>query len=640
VPAGEFLMGSRDGEFHEQPVHRVTISRPFLMASTEVTNAQYEQFDPKHKTLRGKRGFSRDDDEAVVFVSWREAAAFCKWLSEREGKPYRLPTEAEWEYACRAGTTTAYFTGDKLPAELCKSQKFSWEPAPVPLRVGLTPANPWGLFDMHGNVEEWCQDWYGPYPAAAQIDPAGYASGEMKVTRGGSHNTEVRYLRSSNRGGTLPEDKSWLIGFRVVCNPQAGAPPPATRTLSSPAALRWAQEVGQAKAAWIAQVDMSKPWFGPIKPFVDVPPHSNGPLYSRHNHCPSVTWCDNGDLLAVWFSTNEEAGRELTVLASRLRAGKDAWEPASVFFKAPGRNMTGSALWNDGAGRLLHFNGLGAGDGWADLALVLRTSTDNGASWQTRIVAPEHELRHQVVSGTLRMKDGALVQVCDATSAGEGGTAVYISKDNGRTWRDPAAGSRKPHFLAGACGGTIAGIHAGIVELRDGRLMALGRGDNIAGRMPMSLSADVGKTWTYSASPFPPISSGQRLVLVRLREGPLLFCSFSDPSDVTASKGISITDASGSSRTVFGLFAALSEDDGKTWPWRRLMSDDGPGRQLAGGGWTGDFTMDAAHAEPRGYLCLTQSPDGIIHLLSSRLHYRFNLAWLKASPPPRRVGKR
>ena len=114
IPAGSFYMGgSGIGEnYDEAPMHRVTISRPFRMGITEVTNAQYEQFRPEHKALRGKRGFSSGDDEAVVFVSYDDAVAFCRWLSEREGKTYRLPTEAEWEYACRAGTLYNFYMGD------------------------------------------------------------------------------------------------------------------------------------------------------------------------------------------------------------------------------------------------------------------------------------------------------------------------------------------------------------------------------------------------------------------------------------------------------------------------------------------------------------------------------------------------
>jgi formylglycine-generating enzyme required for sulfatase activity len=108
IEAGRFQMGSQDGAWDERPVHEVMLSKPFYLGATEVTNNQYEQFDPGHRKWRGKLGYSRGDDEAVVSVSWEDAIAFCDWLSRREGRPYRLPTEAEWEYACRAGTTTAY----------------------------------------------------------------------------------------------------------------------------------------------------------------------------------------------------------------------------------------------------------------------------------------------------------------------------------------------------------------------------------------------------------------------------------------------------------------------------------------------------------------------------------------------------
>jgi formylglycine-generating enzyme required for sulfatase activity len=164
IPSGKFAMGAakeQGGEWDEAPVREVSISRALLMSATEVTNAQYEQFDPRHRALRGKRGLSKDDDEAVVFVTWHDAQRYCAWLSQKEGKPYRLPTEAEWEYACRAGTATKYHTGDELPKEFQKNAREEWDPKPIPLHVGKTAANAWGLYDMHGNVEEWCLDWYG-----------------------------------------------------------------------------------------------------------------------------------------------------------------------------------------------------------------------------------------------------------------------------------------------------------------------------------------------------------------------------------------------------------------------------------------------------------------------------------------------
>jgi formylglycine-generating enzyme required for sulfatase activity len=231
IKSAKEFSGGRDvwlpsnGDYDEGPKHKVTITKPFYIGVTEVTNEQYEQFDRLHIHLRGKKAFSIDGDEAVVFISWHEAKAFCDWLSKKEGLPYRLPTEAEWEYVCRAEKTTHYSTGDTLPQVFIKNPDNSWYPNPVrgrgskevvPLHVGKTPPNPWGLYDMHGNVEEWCHDWYGPYDKSHQIDPVGRVDGDFKVTRGGSHGTFPYYLRSANRLGTVPEDKSWFIGFRIV----------------------------------------------------------------------------------------------------------------------------------------------------------------------------------------------------------------------------------------------------------------------------------------------------------------------------------------------------------------------------------------------------------------------------------------
>jgi len=154
-----------DGDPDEHPTSQKKITQPFYLASTQVTNQQYEMFDPDHKKLRGKHGFSNGDDEAVIYISWHEAVAYCEWLAQREGKPYRLPTEAEWEYAARAGTKTLFSTGNTLPAYYLKNARVTDFQSPsdrVSLRVGQTPPNPWGLYDVHGNVEEWVQDWYAP----------------------------------------------------------------------------------------------------------------------------------------------------------------------------------------------------------------------------------------------------------------------------------------------------------------------------------------------------------------------------------------------------------------------------------------------------------------------------------------------
>ena len=575
IPAGSFVMGSENPpmpEWDEAPAHEVTLPA-FRMSATEITNAQYEAFDPAHKALRGYEGFSSADDEAVIMVSWADAKAYCEWLSRRTGRSFRLPTEEEWEYACRAGTTTAYNTGDTYPEEFWKVQENTRFKEPVSLQVAQFEPNAWGLYDMHGNVEEWCLDAYVPYGHSGRSE----ASPFCRVVRGGSHNTPVRFLRSANRSGSLPEDRSVLLGFRIV---EAA---PSTQT--SPSVLESTQ-MGGSSTKWASPV--REACFEEPLPYV-VAPVDGTPFYS-HNHQPAVTWLPGGGLLAIWFSTDAEAGREMVVLQSQFD-GK-AWSPATLFCKVPDRNMTGSALLTLDNGEILHFQGVGDAGEWKDLALAMRRLSADGTWMPLHYIEPEHRVRHQVIAGPVVTRDGRILLCCDAGPDGEAGTALHVSKDGGETWEDTSS--------------LIKGIHAGIVELKDGRLMAFGRGNAIDGRMPCSISADGGYTWTYSATEFPPIGSGQRLVLKRLQEGPLMLCSFGPD----------------------GLFVALSYDEGESWPVKKLLTD-GKKRVLDGGAWTGTFTLDATHAEPKGYLACTQSPDGVIHLLSSRVHYRFNLAWLE-----------
>ncbi|MHC4526941.1 MAG: SUMF1/EgtB/PvdO family nonheme iron enzyme, partial [Planctomycetota bacterium] len=588
IEPGSFMMGSVEGgDFDERPVHKVNITRPFYMAVTEVTNAQYEQFDLEHRQFRGKHDLSTAYDQAAIYVSWNEAVEFCEWLVRKEGLPYRLPTEAEWEYACRAGTTTNYYMGDKLPEVYHKSQDRAALPRPVDLTVGLTPANPWGLYDMHGNVEQWCYDWYGPYSPDEQSDPVGYVGGDFKVTRGGSHNTSDTWLRSANRQGTLPDDKHWLIGFRVVLGWQ-----PRTRPLPKPEAALWAQGVSQHRHTWSDAPDPGRPYFEGPRQFVNIPDGSKGPLFSRHNHQPAITACPNGDLLAIWYTTTGEKSRKLAVAAARLRRGSSKWEPASLFWDAPDRNDHGSSImWDERSDKLYHFNGLGASSTWENLALIMRTSTDNGASWsKARIINPIHGRRNQVIGGCFITKEGYFVVTCDAVPGGSGGSAVHISRDGGRTWFDPGEGRPKPEFAAGKTGAWIAGIHTGCTQLSDGRLLAFGRGDEIEGKMPKSISADMGHNWTYSASNFDGIGGGQRMVLERLKDGTLF-------AGVFAQNPMTLTDAAGKQRQVTGMFGALSYDEGQTWPVRRLITDDGPARTVDGGGNTDEFTLSPTTAE-------------------------------------------
>ena len=612
------------GDFDEQPAHKVTIKKPFHIAATEVTNAQYELFDPLHVHLRGKLGFSIDNDEAVVFVNWAQAKAFCEWLSRKEGIPYRLPTEAEWEYCARAATTGCFSTGDSLPPEFLKNPTSSWYPDPrrgrgrsevVPLHVAKTTPNPWGLYDMHGNVEEWCHDWYGPYAPDHQFDPVGRINGDFKVTRGGSHATFAYYMRSANRMAALPRSRNWLTGFRVV----SGELPQTTPLPKTPPATHQ-QNVSQKIPPDIAKPpDPDKPYFKGPQNYVKVPPESYGPLFSRHNHNSAIVECPNGDLLATWFTTQSESGREMALAASRLKYGTDEWQDAALFFDAPDRNDPAQTLWFDGKGTIYHFSSISVAATWGPLSVVMRTSTDNAATWsKPRIIIPDYGRRHQVIESVFRTREGFLVLPCDATPDGGGGTAVHISRDRGKTWTD--------------AGGTIAGIHAGVTQLADGRLLAFGRGDSIKAKMPKSISKDMGKTWTRSPSIFPPIGGGQRLVLLRLEECALFLASFAAKADGDSASRLHVTDVSGKKRPATGLFAAVSRDDGQTWPRIRLITDDGPPRQARTTN-AGPFTLAPNSAEPKGYMSACRGLNGLIHLTTSWNHYAFNLKWLETPPP-------
>jgi len=634
IEPGSFLMGQEEGgDFDERPVHEVEITRGFFICTTEVTNAQYEKFRPGWRQMSGKPAeLSNADDEAVIHVSWQDAVDFCRWLSDKESIPYRLPSEAEWEYACRAGTTTAYYTGDELPQQYYKNQEITTGPEAVPLKVGQSPANAWELYDMHGNVEEWCLDWYGPYVEGRQVDPVGRVVSEFRVSRGGSHSTLVKHLRSANRMGALPEDKHWLLGFRVVVGEMPGG-----KALPAVGPKLHMRNVSQKKYECKAKVDMSKPYFeGPVRFVRNVEHPEKIPMYS-HNHLPCITWCDNGDLLTTWFSvkgkkdkdSNGERGREMTILASRLRLGANEWDEPSEFYKVPDRNMTGSALINDRRGMLHYFNGVSVAENWnVNNILITKTSKDHGATWSaTRILNSQRgALPSQPIDSAYCADDGRLIVPTDWSEAGMkgGATGLWISEDRGRTW----VVTEKP----------IEGIHAGVVDFGRGKFMALGR-SKAKETMPKSVTTDNGRSWEYSLTDLPGIGGGKRCVLRRLKEGPLLLVSFTkgkrknDPSS-----GMKIIDAVGNERTVYGMYAALSFDDGRSWPVRKLVTAGGPGRELDGGAWTRSFVMDENNAEPMGYLAGIQTPDGMFHLISSALHYRFNLAWLKEPMPAASPG--
>jgi formylglycine-generating enzyme len=280
IPAGRFMMGGtesaeelvkafaaykRQPEFFkdEYPQHQVRITKPFYMGKYEVTVGDFKKFvqdtgykteaetdgqggwgfDPKTGQCDGRYvqfnwrnpGFPQTDDHPVVNVTWRDAVEFCKWLSSKEQKTYRLPTEAEWEYACRAQTTTRYNYGDD-PDELdtvanvldAKGrttfphvQELNFLRGDKPkftLPVGGKKANQFGLYDMHGNVWEWCSDWHGEdyYSKSPIDDPTGPETGGRRVRRGGAWNSFPLWARASFRNWNTPQSRCVNLGFRAV----------------------------------------------------------------------------------------------------------------------------------------------------------------------------------------------------------------------------------------------------------------------------------------------------------------------------------------------------------------------------------------------------------------------------------------
>ncbi|MFR4236048.1 MAG: SUMF1/EgtB/PvdO family nonheme iron enzyme [Alistipes onderdonkii] len=456
----------------------------------------------------------------MIFVDWHQADAFCRWLSEKEGRTYRLPTEAEWEYACRAGSCMHYSFGDRLPKAALKNQEEHHSFIPVDLTVAQSAPNAFGLYDMHGNVEEWCYDWYGPYFRGDQTDPVGYADGFYKVTRGGSHSTPVEYLRSANRMAMIPEDKHFLTGFRII-----EAPYPATKPVPASTA---AEPVAQHVAHWVDMNDQPR-YYTPIE-YV-IPPHiSAAPMYPT-----TIVRQSRG---AVTATCSPSGSRRSANSAGKWLSGTAACaaEPTRgtkrAFCGVPDRNMTGSSLRCDPdsgrtpsaqrrrSRRLVAQSGAHG----ADLGRQRRDmeppadrlpGTYSGTSGHRRHDPQQRRLAHQC----LRRRPGQQRRFGDSDQPRRR-PELDISL-RGKT-RRVRSGTHRRHDRG----------HPRLRRpARDGSLMAFGRGNDVADakgrrRMTRSISGDMGKTWRYEASPFPPISGGQRCTMIRLKEGPIVLVSF------------------------------------------------------------------------------------------------------------------
>jgi formylglycine-generating enzyme required for sulfatase activity len=233
IRPGEFLMGSpdsdKDAHGHERPRHQVRITKAFYLGKYPVTQGQYQRLMGKNPSWfsksgkgKGKTGKEDTSQAPVENVSWNDAVEFCKRLSEKEKREYRLPTEAQWEYACRAGSQTRWCFGDEK-AGLGEYGWFEGNSGRRTHPVGQKKPNAWGLYDMHGNVWEWCRDWWGKdyYPKSPADDPPGPQAGARRVLRGGCWYIHAAHCRSAERFSFPPEIRGNCQGLRVSLAPAA-----------------------------------------------------------------------------------------------------------------------------------------------------------------------------------------------------------------------------------------------------------------------------------------------------------------------------------------------------------------------------------------------------------------------------------
>ena len=634
-PTPKSVFGQADylarGDWDEHPVHEVEITYPFFIAEEEVTSAQFRAF---RASFRGAEGFAPH----ASGVSWDEAVAFCAWLSAKEGKTYRLPTEAEWEYVCRAGTDTWFSTPDGKP------------PAPG-------AANPWGVKNLQTGVAEWCHDWHGEYPAEKQIDPVGPANGVARVVRGGGlDKLTPYYARAANRAGAPPnfppksvEEMAAMIrpaepaagqanpaaaakatpanlkremlyqnfvrstpnrqgqhpiGFRVVCAPlPATAPLPAHRAYSN-------LGVAQSGPASAVGPSPARPWFR--KRFLLPTPPENTPpaqlaafrtlglhrAMLRHHHSPGLEACPNGDVIFVSYTAVSETDPNVALITTRLRFGADEWDPPDFLLDLPDIDDHAPMLWND-AGTLCFIWGANKLD--SGFPFQWMTSTDHGATWSAvqfpLFTTAVGGYSAQPITNAFRDRTGRIQIASDAVGPE---SVLWQSDDNGATWRDPV--------------GRSGGRHTAFVELRDGRILGLGgKSSQIDNFMPRAHSSDGGRAWTISKTPFCWLGSNQRPALIRLASGRLFFAG-----DLQNEKG---SQPAGFSE--HGALVALSDDDGETWRTRKLPGtqpheDPARARQLGG--------------DTLGYAVARQAPNGIIHLIATMtepcLHFELNEEWI------------
>jgi formylglycine-generating enzyme required for sulfatase activity len=615
IPAGSFVMGAdsaalpdsitkgfgvmstrpEHGDFDEVPAHPVRISKAFKIGVTEVSPAEYRLFDPTFVS-------SDATPQYAAGINWKQAMAYCAWLTKKTGKPWRLPTEAEWEYVARAGGKDIFGGSNQMP------------------QVDTT--NAFGAMNMGIGRPEWTLDWYAPYEAGEQTDPVGASSGYTKAVRGGGLDyrhtggmgkdgkvtpdlnvpaTAPYFARAANRGSMAPAyaAKYGNIGFRVVQAPMPTTKPNPPQHFFFESAVK--QQLVAPGALTVAP-DAGKPWYHTHELFPNLQGKSFSgvgwelgiaPGIGVNYHNSAIQQLPNGDFLAAYYNNQQsEDDPDQTVLIMRRRAGAEDWEMPEPFPMFADAGLCAPVIWNDKAhpGKVWMFFGFSRLIGAPPFAYM--TSMDNGATWSQvmfpNFPKPIGRYVSQPINSIVRAKDGTIYFPTDSTgkdSDGNGSVSVvWATKDEGKTWYDT--------------GGRTAGRHTTIVIAKNGDLLGYGgKNSNIDGRMPLARSTDGGKTWHKSKTVFDPLASGQRPSIIRLASGRLFFVGDHNPPK-------------GRHSPKDGAYVALSDDDGNNWTIKNLPTDVG--------------TV--------GYTTATQDAGGTIHVVTSKnlpnYEIELNEAWV------------
>jgi sialidase-1 len=579
IQPGTFLMGMNQGEQDaypnkENPRHPVTLSHGFLMGKYEVTKEQWQSVMGT-SPWAGKSYTQNEPGTPAVYISWNDALSFVKKLSELTGKAFRLPTEAEWEYACRAGTQTRFYWGDDpYYAEI--NRQAWWRGNTVVTKdkyarkVGRFPANPWGLYDMSGNVSEWCQDWHGYYPEGPVQDPQGPVTAEHRVLRGGSWISMGGHCRSARRHHELPAMAHSDFGLRVVMTEKDSAKTGAPESFNL---------------------------------FVC------GTEGINTYRIPSLILAPDNTLLAFCEARKEsitDASPTGMILKRSVDGGR-TWLPTQVLVKGTGNEalMNPCPVIDRSNNRILLYCIDAHKYGDNKHRQLLLTSDDNGISWTEPVDLAGVTKNHNngFVSGPgigIQLRSGRLVipgylGLPDEEIEENNYSCVVYSDDHGKNWTQ------------GSLVGELSD-ESQAIELKNGTLMINMRGNMGMSCRGVATSRDGGSTWSAvrwdrALNECPCQASLVRYSFAEKEKKDRIL--FANPDNSGEKFGIL-------DRTK--LTVRMSYDEGQTWPVKKLI-----------------------HAGPSSYSTMVRLPDGNIGLLfeGGEKHrrewikfVRFSIEWL------------